>query len=470
MQMESRQTMRKVVLGLDALALLASMLLAYLIHDTLQGWVSLLKDPPAFREYLRVIVFVIPTWLFVLSLKGLDRVFEARWTRRWLLWRLLQVQAIGLLALAAILFLTQIIVNRSIIGLYALCSFAMLYLVRIAVQLRLERRGKGQGRTRLVVAGSWTPSMETFIRRAGEAAQPPVVVGRLGPPTTGDDAAPTLLGPLENIDEVLHREAVDAVLFFAPYQQPDDALDALESCERVGITTGFYVEALHRPHSIPRVTGLFESSFVLYEVSPKSPTALTVKYIADFAGAALITALAAPLLLVMAALIRVRMGSPVIFAQERAGLNGRIFRMYKFRTMVTDAADRREELIEKNEMSGPVFKVTDDERITPLGRFLRKWSIDELPQLFNVLQGSMSLVGPRPLPTYEQENIRGDQRRRLSMRPGITGLWQVSGRNDIDFDEWMELDLRYIDEWSLYRDLGIVLRTVSVVLLRKGAK
>lgn len=470
MQMESRTSLRKVVLALDAAALVASMLLAYLLHDTLQSWIPALKDPASFQGYLRLMVFVIPTWLVVLSVRRMDRVFEERWTRRWLLWQLVQVEAIGLLALAAILFLTQIIINRSIIGLYAVTSFTLLYLLRVAVQLRNERRGRGQGHTRLVVAGAWGPSMSEFLGRAAGTDYPPVVVGRIGP--ADDDATDALphLGPLGEVDAVLHREAVDAVLFFAPYQQPDDVPDALETCERLGTTTGFFVEALHRPRSVPRISALFDASFVLYEVSPKSPTALAMKHLFDLLGAALITVLAAPLLLAVAGLIRVTMGPGVLFTQDRAGLNGRVFRMFKFRTMVADAPDRRDALAAQNEMSGPVFKITDDERITPLGHFLRKWSIDELPQLFNVLQGTMSLVGPRPLPTYEQKDIRGDQRRRLSMRPGITGLWQVSGRNDVDFDQWMELDLRYIDEWSLLRDLGILFRTVGAVLLRKGAK
>jgi len=466
----SRPSLRKLALALDALVLAASMLLAWLLHDTLQAWVPLLKDPASFQGYLRLMVFVVPTWLIIISVRGLDRVFEERWTRGRLVWQLLQVEALGLLALAAILFITQIVINRSIIGLYAGCSFAMLYLLRAAVQLRLEHRGRGHGRTRLMVAGDWSPSMAEFLRRAGEADFPPAVVGRVGPPAEEEPAEVLHHGALDDLDALLHREAVDAVLFFAPFLRPDDVPDALDICERLGTTTGFFVEAHNRPRSVPRISAVFDASFVLYEVSPKSPTALAVKQLFDLLVATLITVLAAPLVLVVAALIRITMGPGVLFGQDRAGLSGRVFRMYKFRTMVAGAASRRDALIEKNEMSGPVFKITDDERVTPLGRFLRKWSIDELPQLFNVLQGNMSLVGPRPLPTYEQSKIRGDQRRRLSMRPGITGLWQVSGRNEVDFDQWMELDLRYIDEWSLALDLRILLRTVSAVLTRRGAK
>jgi lipopolysaccharide/colanic/teichoic acid biosynthesis glycosyltransferase len=162
----------------------------------------------------------------------------------------------------------------------------------------------------------------------------------------------------------------------------------------------------------------------------------------------------------------------VLFSQNRSGLRGRPFRMYKFRTMVTNAEQGRAELEDRNEMSGPVFKVKNDPRVTRVGIFLRKSSLDELPQLWNVLRGEMSLVGPRPLPLYETANF-GDltQRRRMSVRPGLTCLWQVRGRSKItDFKDWVILDLEYIDHWSLWLDFKILLRTVPVVLFGWGAK
>ena len=159
----------------------------------------------------------------------------------------------------------------------------------------------------------------------------------------------------------------------------------------------------------------------------------------------------------------------MIFRQERAGFHGRRFWMYKFRTMVDGAERMRPQVEHLNEMSGPVFKVTHDPRLTRVGRVLRKLSLDELPQLLNVLKGDMSLVGPRPLPVYEASRIKGEQRRRLAMRPGITGLWQVSGRNAVDFEGWMQMDLFYVDRWSLGLDLRILLRTIPVVLRGGGA-
>jgi lipopolysaccharide/colanic/teichoic acid biosynthesis glycosyltransferase len=162
----------------------------------------------------------------------------------------------------------------------------------------------------------------------------------------------------------------------------------------------------------------------------------------------------------------------VIFKQRRAGRHGRPFTMYKFRSMNTNAEMQRDELVRFNVMSGPVFKVDDDPRVTPLGRWLRKTSLDELPQLVNVLRGQMSIVGPRPLPVYEVEKFESmSHRRRLSMKPGLTCLWQIRGRNRVtDFADWVRMDLEYIDNWSLALDFAILLRTVPVVLFGAGAK
>jgi lipopolysaccharide/colanic/teichoic acid biosynthesis glycosyltransferase len=212
------------------------------------------------------------------------------------------------------------------------------------------------------------------------------------------------------------------------------------------------------------------SPFFTFDVAPKSATGLAIKHGTDLLCAALGLILLGPLLLAIAILILVTMGRPVLFIQERGGLFGRRFRMFKFRTMERGAEERQEALRARNELSGPVFKLSSDPRITRLGWALRRSSLDELPQLFNILLGQMSLVGPRPLPLDEQKAIKGWQRRRLSMKPGLTGLWQVSGRSEVDFDEWMRLDLDYIDSWTLTLDLQIVLRTIPAVLLGRGAR
>jgi lipopolysaccharide/colanic/teichoic acid biosynthesis glycosyltransferase len=175
---------------------------------------------------------------------------------------------------------------------------------------------------------------------------------------------------------------------------------------------------------------------------------------------------------IVALVIKLTSPGPVFFRQQRSGLNGRPFTIFKFRTMATDAEQRQHELAAMNEMTGPVFKMTKDPRVTPVGRILRKFSLDEFPQLFNVVRGDMSLVGPRPLPVDEVKRFNDlAHRRRLSVKPGLTCLWQISGRNNVtDFKDWVRLDLEYIDNWSLWLDLKILWRTVPIVLAGTGAK
>jgi lipopolysaccharide/colanic/teichoic acid biosynthesis glycosyltransferase len=189
------------------------------------------------------------------------------------------------------------------------------------------------------------------------------------------------------------------------------------------------------------------------------------KRVLDVVGASAALLVVSPFMALGALIIRLTSPGPIIFSQARSGLHGRPFRMFKFRSMVTNAEQARAELDSMNEMTGPVFKLKNDPRVTPFGRWMRKTSFDELPQLWNVLRGEMSLVGPRPLPLYETANFADvTQRRRMSMRPGLTCLWQVRGRNQItDFKDWVRLDLEYIDRWSLWLDIVILFRTVPFV-------
>ena len=193
------------------------------------------------------------------------------------------------------------------------------------------------------------------------------------------------------------------------------------------------------------------------------------KRVFDLLGATLALLLLAPLMGIVALWIKFDSPGPVFFRQQRVGRHGRRFNMLKFRTMVVDAEARKESLAALNEQSGPVFKIKHDPRITPLGRFLRRYSIDELPQFINVLRGDMSIVGPRPPVPSEVARYEAWQRRRLSVLPGITCVWQVSGRNEISFEEWMYLDMRYIDHWSLSEDIKLILKTVPVVVTGRGA-
>jgi len=272
--------------------------------------------------------------------------------------------------------------------------------------------------------------------------------------------------------ETLHDEMIDIVVFSLDENIIPQVREALLACEAEGIEAWISADFIQTLFTHVQFDQFAGQPLLIYRTTPTISWELVAKRLLDILGSTLLLIVTLLPMLIIAILIRCTSPGPVIFSQNRSGLHGRSFRMYKFRSMVTNAEQARAELEDRNEMSGPVFKVKNDPRVTPLGRWLRRTSMDELPQFWNVLRGEMSLVGPRPLPLYETANF-GDvsQRRRMSVRPGLTCLWQVRGRNQIsDFKDWVRLDLEYIDRWSLWLDLVILVRTIPVVLFGWGAK
>jgi exopolysaccharide biosynthesis polyprenyl glycosylphosphotransferase len=244
----------------------------------------------------------------------------------------------------------------------------------------------------------------------------------------------------------------------------------LALCEEQGIIVR-YLPAIFNLKIARSSTEDFEGmSLVSHYTGALNGWPAEIKRIMDMVSAAILLVPLSPLFLLTALLIRLDTPGPIFFIQERVGLGKRRFRLYKFRTMIKGANKLQDELEDLNDVSGPVFKIKNDSRITRLGKHLRKTSIDELPQLINVLKGDMSIVGPRPLPVRDYNGFNKDwHRRRFSVRPGITCLWQVQGRSVIPFEKWMELDMEYIDRWSLWLDLKIVMKTIPIVLKGTGA-
>jgi exopolysaccharide biosynthesis polyprenyl glycosylphosphotransferase len=278
-----------------------------------------------------------------------------------------------------------------------------------------------------------------------------------------------ILGGLQDAAAILETHVIDEVIFAISQEELRNMEDLFLLCEERGITTrvvlDFFPHNLAQMH-LDEVDGV---SLLTFSTTPKNELLLLIRRILDFAISAILIVGLSPLLLLVALLIRLDSPGPILYRQVRCGLNGRKFRFYKFRSMVEGAEEMKDNLAAHNVMNGPVFKMENDPRITRLGRILRTTSLDELPQLINVLRGEMSLVGPRPPLPEEVAQYTGWQRRRLSMKPGITGLWQVSGRNLLDFDRWIKLDLEYIDNWSLWLDVKILLRTIPAILFRRGA-
>ena len=276
---------------------------------------------------------------------------------------------------------------------------------------------------------------------------------------------------LEDFPEFLRRSVVDEVVMALPvrsYYFHASRIAAL--CEEQGITMRFPSSIFNLKMAQSKAEEFEGGSLITLYRGTHDGWPITVKRLIDFTVSLLALIALGPLFLLVSALIRLGSPGPVFFIQKRMGLGKRRFSLYKFRTMVPDAEAKLKEIAHLNEVSGPVFKIKDDPRITPVGKFLRKTSIDELPQLINVFKGEMSLVGPRPLPVRDYEGFDQDwQRRRFSVRPGITCLWQVGGRSSIPFERWMELDMEYIDKWSLWLDLKILAQTIPAVLRGSGA-
>jgi len=270
----------------------------------------------------------------------------------------------------------------------------------------------------------------------------------------------------------LHRQNIEIVLFELDNSMLTEINQAIKACEAEGIEAWVTADFIHTVLARPQFDELLGRPLFIFRTTPDASWQLLLKSLIDRVGALCILLLFSPVLIAVALAILVSSGRPIFFSQTRSGQHGKPFRMYKFRTMITQAEQGQAELKAFNQMEGPVFKMVNDPRITPIGRWLRRYSLDEFPQLWNVLAGDMSLVGPRPLPVSETERFTDyAQRRRLSVKPGLTCLWQVGGRNDIrDFSDWVRLDLEYIDHWSLFLDFRILLQTIPVVLFGRGAR
>lgn len=279
------------------------------------------------------------------------------------------------------------------------------------------------------------------------------------------------LGDVKDLPQIIAHEVIDEVFIALPvksqYSQMEEAITLLDE---QGIMVHLFSDLF--PHKLARSRSWdFDGRpFLSLHSAPPLSWRTEVKRIIDFLAAAIMLLFLAPMLIVVAIAIKLESRGPIFFIQERMGYNKRRFRMIKFRTMVADAEARMKEIEHLNEKEGPIFKIRKDPRLTKVGRWLRKLSIDELPQLLNVFFGDMSLVGPRPLPMRDVRGLaEAWQKRRFSVKPGLTCLWQVSGRSNLSFDEWMQLDLKYIDQWSLALDCKILLRTIPAIISTEGA-
>ena len=431
-------------------------------------WATVGIDP-----YLAAAVYAL-TWVTVLWLQGLYRL-RARWSRR----REVIDVLVAVLFLAVVVFTTLYLFklpNVSRLFLLLLFSFqaALTLLSREAIRAVFVRlRARGYNARYMLVVGA-NPDAQAFadaVDRHVELGLRPIghIVGPHDRASGTDrDVQRPILGALDEIEQILHGTVVDEVAICLAIEDRALVEPITRLCEDEGRVVRIPIGESTLIIAGGRVEDFDGISVLSLVYGPDRIIGIAMKRLIDIAIAAVALIVLSPFLLAVAALIRFRDGPPVLFRQERVGLHGRPFRVAKFRTMVPDAEALLPDLEAENEIQGHAFKMTDDPRLSRSGRWLRGTSIDELPQLWNVLRGDMSIVGPRPPLPREVDGYDIWHRRRLSMKPGITGLWQVAARRDPDFDHWVRLDLDYIDHWSLWLDLKIVARTIPAMLTQEG--
>jgi exopolysaccharide biosynthesis polyprenyl glycosylphosphotransferase len=425
-------------------------------------------------SYAWLIGFILPLWAFLFYYFEL---YESQRTKSFVkeIWKIAKISFWGTLLLMAFAYAAKAdYISRLFILFFGFLGFSFLFLERffLRVLIRSARR-RGYNYRNIIMVGTgkrarelaemieenrhWGLRLNGFVSDNG--INRGEMVGKI-----------PVLGSVSDIPQMLQKYVVDELIFAVSRKRLDELEEVFLLCEEQGVRTRVAVNFF--PHVIAKVhlDDLSGIPLLTFTTVPHNEFLLFAKRSFDIIVSFLLLIGLLPFMGLISLLIKLTSEGPVFFPQKRVGLNGRRFTFYKFRSMLKNAEDMKKNLQHLNEMDGPVFKIDKDPRATTVGRFLRRTSLDELPQLFNVLRGDMSIVGPRPPLPEEVEKYERWQRRRLSMKPGLTCLWQVNGRNKIkDFKKWMELDLHYIDNWSLKLDFKIFLKTIFVVLAGRGA-
>lgn len=453
-----------LLVPLDALAIFGAFLLSYFVRIE-SGALPVSYVLPRDRFY-KISLAITAVWLVIFALCGL---YSLKSTRRGLseFARILAAVSIGTLTvIAVIFFLREDFASRLIVVFGFAAAVVLVTLVRALVRMVQQaafRYGIGVRRALIVGTGRMAEILaEELTSRRGY-----VIIGHVA----GTSAAKNVktIGLLKDLPQLIVTYNPDEIIDADPTLPDGDKLEIIEAAEDAHTDVRFVSNAVELSTARMSASAIAGIPVLTLEPTPLEGWGRILKRLFDLAGSLLALPFVLLLLPFIAVAIKLDSRGPVIFKQTRVGRGGREFTSYKFRSMVSDAEERLASLQAANEADGPVFKIKHDPRVTAVGRFLRKSSLDELPQFFNVLKGDMSLVGPRPPLPAEVDQYTREQRRRLTIKPGITGPWQVSGRSDVSFEEWVRLDLYYIQHWSLLLDVTILLKTVSAVLLRRGA-
>ena len=428
----------------------------------------------AFNRHTFVLwIFYIPSWIVVLSIQGL---YEDIRTKRFLngIYIILKTSVITSLILGSLIFIFKLkLTSRLFFGTHIVTTAFLLITEKYFLKHLLDHiHSKGLNQVNLLIVGTGKRARH-FIRTVRKHSNWGLRIvglidddhGMFGKEIEGL----RVLGRIQDIPFIIHRKVIDRVIFVVPRLWLNRIDEAILACEREGIATSISMDLYNLRIAKVRQTDFSGFPLLEFETFHAQEWQLFVKRLFDIVFSIGMLIVLSPVLLLVALAIKLTSKGPLLYKQRRCGLNGRQFTLFKFRSMFVGAEFKKRELAKMNEMDGPVFKMKRDPRITQIGRFIRKFSIDEIPQLINVLKGDMSIVGPRPPLPVEVDMYQLWQRRRLSLKPGLTCIWQVSGRNNIKFEKWMEMDLQYIDNWSLWLDFKILFKTVFVVITGYGA-
>jgi exopolysaccharide biosynthesis polyprenyl glycosylphosphotransferase len=465
---QQARLLRKIAIFIDLLAIICAFTAAYHVR-------SQQAEIEQFRHYLWVLLAAIPIWYFLLARYGLYASLRTRKFSQ-IVTQLSKVHVIGgVIASSAIYFIDNKGYSRGLFSHFLFFSFLLIVTEKALLKMALSYiRVHGYNTRNVVVVGAESKARQFIDVVDKHATWGLRIIGLVEPHGDVEEmhhADYPVLGQLDGLLEICKRFAVDEVVFSLPKEYMGEVDNHLRELETMGIT----VRMLLNHHDTPgpaKELHLFHDEIPMITFCSKDLDAeqLFLKRCLDIVGALVGMFLTAFLIPFIAIALKLDSRGPLLFAQERVGKSGRIFLCWKFRSMYEDAEERKKELMRMNEMNGAMFKIKDDPRVTRVGRFLRKTSLDELPQFWNVLRGEMSLVGTRPPTPEEVATYENWHRKRISIKPGITGLWQVSGRNEIrDFDQVVRLDLEYIDRWSIWLDVKLLLKTAWVVFARKGS-
>jgi len=423
------------------------------------------------NEYIILALLIIPVWFILLKIKNVQTFHRVK-PYSLILFEYFIVVLIGLSILFLFIFILKLnSISRLALLIFGIIDISMLFISRIILHSILKKYRKKGYNTKnivLIVDESSQAFISKMINRKEWGFKITALISDSEEIKEKYGSSIKILPSNENINDLLDNKIVDELIYCKKDFEPQVIRKLIYSCQEVGVAFRLQSDFFNLIASKSNINYFGEIPVLTFANTPSNFIALKIKELFDFLFSFFAILFLSPVFIIIAIIIKATSKGDVFFKQERVGRRGRPFMLYKFRTMVDNAEELKEGLKAQNEVDGPVFKIKNDPRITKIGKFLRKTSLDELPQFFNVLKGNMSVVGPRPPVPQEVKEYERWQLRRLSMKPGITCIWQVSGRNEISFNEWMKLDLEYIDNWSLKLDVILILKTVNTIFGKTG--